>query len=312
MASENRRPVLDLKDELLRDGHRFSFFQAVRLLRRLDGGKIRIRPELSLGFPAADVSRVEELRQGGGFRLGVNFLGLYGSSSPLPSFYTEDLLKDAREDSFVTREFLDIFHQRFFTLFYEAWKKSHLFTQIAEDKNENRLALLSAVSGTQEIFIRYTGLFGRHPRSALGLKTLLADFLGEGRVEIISFLPRRVQISSEQKLRLGSTGSSVGENSFLGGEIVDFQGKFRVRIGPLRQERFRSVVCGGDEQKNLTKLIRQYLTDPFEFDFEILLAPEELEPARLGERNWSGLGLDTVLFSGESRQPFSVVFGPPL
>jgi type VI secretion system protein ImpH len=80
-------------NELLDQGHAFSFVQVMRLARIfLDpNGKeglaeipwqtrVQIRPELSLAFPAADVARVE--RDGDGLRVTATFLGLYGSSSP--------------------------------------------------------------------------------------------------------------------------------------------------------------------------------------------------------------------------------------
>jgi predicted component of type VI protein secretion system len=70
----NPDPKAGLKLELLKEGHAFSFFQVMRLLRffaRQSSGapksssdlsqKIRIKPNLSLAFPASDVERIEEL-----------------------------------------------------------------------------------------------------------------------------------------------------------------------------------------------------------------------------------------------------------
>ena len=77
MAGENRGPAADLNEpapmnigaDLLDRGWSYSFFQAVRLLRRLhsDGGtssgtpedRIRVRPDLNLSFPAADIAKIE-------------------------------------------------------------------------------------------------------------------------------------------------------------------------------------------------------------------------------------------------------------
>ncbi len=41
------------------------------------------------------------------FEVQVNFLGLYGTSSPLPVFYTEDLIDEASDDESVAREFIE-------------------------------------------------------------------------------------------------------------------------------------------------------------------------------------------------------------
>ncbi|MGB9701073.1 MAG: type VI secretion system baseplate subunit TssG, partial [Thermodesulfobacteriota bacterium] len=122
MAGEDRGSSLNLKLDLLEKGHEFSFFQALRLLRRLTKGieqpspegrgHIKIRPHLSLAFPPADIAQIEENAEDPfSFTVTATFLGLYGSSSPLPTFYTEDLLAEAMEEETVTRDFIDIFNQ---------------------------------------------------------------------------------------------------------------------------------------------------------------------------------------------------------
>ena len=61
--------AMDLKDDLLSNSRSFSFFQALRLLGRLDrhsekmnplqSDSIRVRPALNLGFPSADIDRID-------------------------------------------------------------------------------------------------------------------------------------------------------------------------------------------------------------------------------------------------------------
>ena len=96
----------ELKLDLLKEGSSFSFFQVMRLLHfmcqrfpgneatgTLDPDSIRVRPKLSLAFPAADVDRIDETsdEQRIRFQVTANFLGLYGTSSPLPTFSTTSI-----------------------------------------------------------------------------------------------------------------------------------------------------------------------------------------------------------------------------
>ena len=73
MAGQVRGAASHIIRDLLKEGHRFSFFQVIRLLRLLDpepfnsqgqepfrSKQISIRPDLSLAFPAADVDKVEK------------------------------------------------------------------------------------------------------------------------------------------------------------------------------------------------------------------------------------------------------------
>ncbi len=132
--------------ELLERGQEFSFVQVMRLARRhLDPEgeagipgipwqeRVRIRPELSLAFPAADVAKVE--RDGDNQKITATFLGLYGPASPLPAFFTEDLMDEASGDESVFRDFLDIIHQRLYHLYFECWSKYRLLIRIVEENN---------------------------------------------------------------------------------------------------------------------------------------------------------------------------------
>jgi type VI secretion system protein ImpH len=316
MATPHGKSPSPLKDELVSQAPRFAFYQAMRLLNRLSSGEVRVRPELSLGFPASDVTRIEERPDKNGFAMTATFLGLYGVSSPLPAFYTEDLFRD---DSAATREFLDILHQRLYTLLFESWKKYRLFIQLAETKSQAPMEMLYALCGLSAkgapgtnsyALLRYAGLLGGRPRSALGLTTMLTDFLKGAAVEIIPFVSRAVKIPRDQQLCLGSGQTTLGHDTFVGAEFVDRQGKFRVRIGPLNRHRFRDLLQGGEEHQAVVGLIDSYLTDPLEYDFELILQGAETRPVCLGAHEWSRLGLDTTLFTNRFHGDMSVVFPP--
>jgi type VI secretion system protein ImpH len=323
MAGTNGHAPPTLEASLLAEGHRFAFFQALRLLNHLLEGAgasgVRVRPDLSLSFPASDIARIEKRANGDGYTVTASFLGLYGTSSPLPAFYTEDLFRDGRDDSTAARDFIDILHHRLYALLFESWKKYRLFIQVAEFNNHSHLGMLYAIAGlsgapdTEDdpdayALVRYTGLFGGHARSALALQTLLADVLRGIPVEIISCVPRRVKIAPDQRLELGGEESALGKNSFIGEELMDVQGKFRVRIGPVSHHRFRALLHGGEEQRRLARLIDRFVTDPLEYDFQLTLARGHVRPTCLGAREWSRLGLDTVLFAGNLDQEVTVTY----
>jgi type VI secretion system protein ImpH len=324
MASEVRRSSLNLKLDLLKRGHEYSFFQVMRLLRlfaidserteekRIDEeAKIRIRPELSLAFPASDVAKIEELADDQSiFLVTATMLGLYGSSSPLPTFYTEDLMDEEAEDASVSRDFIDIFNHRLYLLLFRCWTKYREFLQLVEENNPKDLEKLFCLLGLGEkelrenlpesySLLRYTGLFTQFPRSSLGLETLLQDALGGVPIGVIPCVQRRVKIPPDQRLHLGASGNSLGENSFLGEEIDDRMGKFHLQIGPLQSEQFHSLLPGNPSHQRLAFLTKFYLTDPLEYDLELILAEKEGKTVCLGTPMWSRLGWDTWTFSTE-------------
>lgn len=323
MESQTGKSHFNLISDLLKNGHEFSFFQVMRLLHFSgrdsertekhgdhERGNIRIRPKLSLAFPASDIADIKELTtdKSHDFLVTATFFGLYGTSSPLPTFYTEDLMDEAGENSSVTRDFLDIINHRLFVLLFRCWSKYRQFLQVVEEENTEVLEQLFCLSGLGEkelreniepySLIRYTGLFTQFPRSAAGLETLLKDAFGGIPVEIIQCIKRSVNIPSDQRLSLGVMGSSLGEDSFLGSRIDDRMGKFRIRIGPLDEEKFYSLCQGNPDHRRLAFLTRFYLTDPLEYDIEMILQDGGARQIQLGTQRWSGLGIDTWVFSG--------------
>jgi type VI secretion system protein ImpH len=335
MAGQDRGPSSHLKSDLLGKAHQFSFFQVMRLLRLFLQGLggpeekrsaeeeyLRIRPELSLAFPPADVAKIEEI---GGekplFSITATLLGLYGSSSPLPTFYTEDLFDEAAEDLSVTRDFIDIFNHRLYLLLFRCWTKYRLFLQVIEENNPEVLGKLFCLIGLGEkelrkdlpeaySLIRYTGLFTQFPKSASGLQTLLHDALGKIPVRVIPCVKRVVKIPPDQRLFLGKSGSRLGEETFLGEEIDDRMGKFRIRLGPLKSNPFHSLLPGSSDHQRLAFLTRFYLLDVLEYDIELILAEKEAKPVSLGEPEWSRLGLDTWVFSLDHLGEVNATFPP--
>ena len=329
MAGTDRGSSSDLERDLLQKGFSYSFFQAFRLLRSLAGGggkpetgTLRVSPELTLGFPASDVVRIERKGQEAeGYNMKVSFLGLYGTSSPLPTFYTEDLLEEQSQDESVTREFLDCINQRFYELLFEAWLKYRQHLRVVEEKDAQALERLFCLVGLGEqtlrdqlrspyALIRYCGLFTQFPRSAQGLKTLLRDALGLSALEIEQCVPRWVSIPQEQRSALGGRYAELGSNVHVGEKILDRMGKIRIHIGPLKKREFQQLMPGMPKHRLLVSLVRLYVSDSLEYDLHLSMLPGEAQKTCLGGAQWSALGLDTWVYSRQAIGAVQVVFHP--
>lgn len=345
MAGAHRRPPSDLMDargeglvkDLLTNGRAFAFAQAVRLLRRMvkapsdaaaSGAPdpIRVRPKLSLAFPSADIDRIEAMPEEGegGYRITANFLGLYGTASPLPTFYTEDLLAEASQDESVSRDFVDTLNQRIYTLFFQGWLKYRQYLQVSEAHDARHLERLYCLAGLGSealrraqdrdypVFglLRYIGLLTQYPRSAAGLATLLADALGGLPLRIVPCIPRKAKIPEPQRMRVGLSGSRLGVDGYLGEEIEDRMGQFRIEIGPLDQAGFLRFTPGQEGYAIVKALSATYVTDPLAYEVELILAARQAQTVSLGDPVRAVLGVTTWVFSethlGEVRTRFAV------
>lgn len=333
MEGESRRSSTYLKQTLLKKGHEFSFYQVMRLLRLLEENKtdhlggskntdIRVVPNLSLGFPASDVEKIESIDHDGStqYQVTANFLGLYGSSSPLPTFYTEDLLDEEADDGSAGRDFINILNTKLYQLLFGGWKKYRQFLQVTEDKNTDFIERLFCLEGFGETtyrtantdsyqLLRYIGIFSQFPRSASGLQTLLEDAV-KLPVRLVPCIARKVSIPEDQRLKLGVSGGILGQDSIIGQEIDDRMGKFRLRVGPLSADDYRDFSPGNKAYNRLVKLTNLYLQDPLEYDLEVFMHEQQAQTICLGGDRWSKLGVDTWLYAGEEIGETKTIFHP--
>ncbi len=335
MAGANRTNSIDIKNELLTNGRSFSFFQAMRLLKsfisdeddvvRLNTDvsidKLKISPNLSLAFPTADIDKVELDKDSGKYSLTANILGLYGTCSPLPTFYTEDLFDDIARGDHNAKDFLDVINHRLYELLFAGWSKYRSMQKIVEEKNSIHADILFSLIGMSEgtlrkdfqdptELLRYSGLFAMGPRSSSGLETILNDALGGITIKIIQAVECKGIIPDSQRALLGIT-TVLGDNSQLGMECIMRDGAFRIEIGPVSDRQYREFLPGKARHKKLVALTELYISQPFDYDLEVILDKKERpDTICLGSEKWSALGLDTWTFSNTGPDEYRSRFYP--
>lgn len=326
MAGQDRTTSPGVIAKLLTRPQDYSFFQLVSLLERhyrpetsvgtegpTENEVLRFRPALSFAFPVSDVAGLEQLRKDPPrFRLTTTFLGLYGTTSPLPPFYTEDLM--AREDGDEpVRAFLDLFHHRLLSLLYRAWIKYRYHVQFepsGKDRFSERMFALLGL-GAEEVtrrtglpstrLLRYAGLLSQRPRSASALEGLLSDFFDDIGVHIEQCTARWVSIPREQKAAIGLNNCVLGQDCTLGDKVLSRQSSFRISMGPMSHETFVKLLPGSVGMRTVSALVQWFVQDRFDMDVELLLraddvpvvrlsSKEEECPTRLGQTTWLSAG----------------------
>lgn len=315
MANETRREAVALKTSLLAKGQRYGFYQAYRLLRLLarseghDDAQLRIRPQLSLNFQESDIHRIA-VRPEGGYDLIVNFLGLYGVSSPLPTFYTENLLDEALEERHGQRDFLDIINQTIYPLFFRAWLKTKPQLRLVEFEDQRLLEILYAFVGMLEpkaykeqpgveTLLQFAGIYAQYPRSAVGLKTIISGTYRSANVEIVQMAMRTAQIPQDQRCMLGRQANVLGEDSHLGSQIRTRNTNLTIKITNIDEKLFQSMLPGEIEYRRLQFIVRYYLVNPWVVDLELGLHSDATRGVRLGGPSWSTLGQNTWLAAND-------------
>jgi type VI secretion system protein ImpH len=319
VADPDRGTDHPLKRTLLKEGFRFSFFQAVRLLQQgmpgsvpvgyqgpLDKELIRFRPVLDLAFASSDVAAISEATGPEGqprYDMATTFLSVYGAVSPLPMYFTEDLLN--QDDESLQKEFLDLFHHRAISLFYRVWEKyryTSLFVSDGSDYFSRRLQMLLGIDRlppTHRVSaVRlqgFAGLLTQIPRSSASLRALISDYFEGIPVRIDSCVGRWLPIPDDQRNRLALANTRLGKDLSLGERVYDVGCTFRVSLGPLPLAEYMAFLPCGDKMPELRELTDLMNGDGLDYEVELQLKEAEVPPlqlsgptARLGWSSWLG------------------------
>lgn len=306
MAAPDRTPDRSVEERLFAEGWTFDFYQAVRLLEIGKGAPsvgeqaepareaVRFRSEVSLAFPPSDVVRVD--RPGPGEKtpvVTVSFLGLAGAHGPLPHAVTELILERLWQKDPALRDFLDLFNHRLVSLLYRAHRL--LRPSLAHERPGEGACAAAAFAflGLRGPGLRhrspfpdrgllaFAGLLARRPLSAAALERLLAGTFGVPAA-VRQLVGRWLEIEPDQRTALGVRHHALGQGAALGSRVWDQQGKFEIRLGPLKLHQFLDFLPPGRGFRSLAPLTRFAVDAAHDFDVRLTLEAGQVPPCRLG------------------------------
>ncbi len=310
-ASGAQNPPLvpgKVEDRLFAEPYCFEFVQAVRLLRQFYPNRssvgyfeqprsevVRFGVRASLVFPASEIYELEQ-RSNAAPMMRVNFMGTIGPLGVLPLYYTELVAERVQHRDPTLRDFLDIFHHRFISLFYRAWQKYRFLVGYEQHQADEFSHYLSDVIGLgtlglqdrqqvkDESLLYYAGLLGQQPRSAESLKLLLRDYFGVP-VVIEQFLGAWYRLDAEAQCSLDDTcfaSQQLGFGAVVGDEVWDQQSRIRVIFGPLSLQEYLDFLPSGSAYPILRELVRFYGGDEFDFEAQLILRRDQTPGCELG------------------------------
>ncbi|MEM9556796.1 MAG: type VI secretion system baseplate subunit TssG [Acidobacteriota bacterium] len=325
MAAYGWRKDRGLTTGLVREGHLFSFVQAVRLLEALHPDRpelgtpddvpfLRLRARVGFDFRPGAIDRIELPRAAGEpFELTANFFALAGIEAPLPTYVGERLVDRVFRGDSALRDFLDLFHHRLLSLWYGARKKhrptawrggpdatpmSRVFFAVA---GFGQPSLRGRLSAPDRSLLLYTGLLAGPRRSLTGLERMLAHDFGVP-VDVVPFQGGWIPLAESDVTRLGQqnhalvTGAPVRTPAgyvpaaVLGRRAWRQDAGLRIEIGPLGIDLFRSLLPGGRAHDRLLDLVRVYAGDTIEVSLRLVVRAAERPPAHLGDPGSARLG----------------------
>ncbi len=323
---------LPIQEHLFENPFEYNFFQAVTLLHRMLDDRpgvgriakpneepVRFKARQSLEFPPSSIHSLSD--ESDPPRMVIAFLGLTGVQGTLPHHYTEHILGRAMAKDFAMAEFLDLFNHRMASLFYRAWEKHHFpvlhelaaatgqiddFTQYLFDWIGLGTANLRGRMAVQDrALLRYAGLLGQTPPSAVSLAGMLRDHF-QVPVDVEQFQGSWYALGADDQCDLAGEGmnNQLGEGAIAGDAVWDPQARFRVRVGPMPLGRFLAFLPDGKPVRELEDIVRFYVGQILQFDLQLILKSDEVPSCVLGDEGPAGprLGWCTWLKTEEFTQ----------
>jgi type VI secretion system protein ImpH len=283
----------------------------------------RFRVTLGLRFPGAEISSIVWPETAARPELHVAFLGLTGPMGALPSHYSETLISRKRLRDSAMIDFYDLFNHRTVSLFYRAWAKYRLpiaFEAAAKPLGDSISQFLLAIIGLgsaslrnrqsigDSALVRHAGHLSKRVRSAIGLRQMLEEEFGLP-VVIQELQGGWIAIDPNDQTKLPEVLSpkgsfaQLGLSTIVGQSIWDCQNRFRVRIGPLTLQQFRTFFESHGLREKFIDLTRFYVGPGQDFDLRLVLKRDQVPSTQLGETaNQSRLGQTTWLLAGSAQR----------
>lgn len=320
------------------EAKKYSFFQINQLLHRYISKKnastmdaflpagdinfnrqhtIRYKSNPSLSFPSSDIQNIRFWNESDTAfaEVVVNFMGLFGPSSPLPAFFTERILHADPGDTSV-QDFLDIFNHRILDLLQRVWEK-YRYYQCYERGQDNFSQWMFSLIGISHVelerysdlqwerLIPYAGLIAMKVTNVEKVSRIIEGYFDIHGVAIEQCVLREVMICEDQTNRMGIINCAMGEDLVLGESVLDRMGKIRINILNLTIEEFKRFLPSGDWNQPLQQLIQFLMTDQFDVEIRIQANSGSHMGATMGED--SMMGWNTCLGEPEITENYDAI-----
>ena len=257
-------------------------------------------------------------------RFVLSFMGLYGVDSPLPRCYHDQVAIQQRihgAGEVPLQNFLDIFNNRFYWLYYQAWKKYRFYLQVDNDLDNKVTQQISSFTGRglriedasldgripmttpqdapvpRYKLLQLSGILSHRIRSKEGLLILLREFFVRFHVDVKEFVKSMVKVENPPKMgrQFGKDSARLGVHCLVGQWVADYTSRICIVVGPLDFEDYLEFLPEGRFAHLLRFLLQLYLNDSLEYDVKLIVRSDGIgrvpwsdNRLRLGQSLWLG------------------------
>ena len=330
MGRESGTDIASLMTDLPENAPAYSVFYAIHICEtmlrkqwpqeswdRLEQHGLKFRPYEHYMYKAKNI--VDFKKDGDVIEFVLSFMGLYGNDSPLPRCYhdqvaIQQLVHGAGDVPL--QNFLDIFNNRLYWLYYKAWKKYRYYLQVKDEPGNKVMEQVSAFFGQGAQFrkeklavsryklMQISGVLCHRVRSKEGLLIVLREFFSSFKINIQEFVKSMVKVENRPRIgsKNGSNAARLGIHCLVGEWVADYTSRICIILGPMEFEDFLHFMPEGKSAKLLRFLLKLYLNDNLEYDIKLIVKSDGFKKIawndgriKLGQSMWLGSPKEAVL-----------------
>ncbi len=269
--------------------------------------KIRFNANPSLSFQKSDIKDIIFVNKNNtiSVEMTLNFLSIFGASSPIPSHYSEKILRDSQKDK-VLYDFLNILNHRIMRLINPVWAKHRYYIQyrhnLQDPLSKYFLSLVGLYPQSQGIntflninrLMPFIASLGMLQKSSSSILPILRHYFSHEEIEIQEGVISRFNISQQQQMSIGNANSTLGQDMHIGTFILSRTLSFIISFKGIAWEDLEKFSYNGHKKRELDTLMKILLNTPLDYRISITIAKEEIQPcvlgtgSMLGSNSWIG------------------------
>jgi len=244
----------------------------------------------SLAFPIRDVENVKHndprKNQLPLTDMTVNFSGLTGCSSPLPEFYTENIIYSSEQYS-PSGKLLDMFTHRLISFIYRNMELCRYLDTHNKNGTDQMGNNYFALFGMRDCDIRtyseitwikllpFANQLRNRNASSQALEKLVSSYFNINPVRIFEFIRQSTKIPLNARNMLGQVNVKLGQDMLLGRSVILYDSSIIIRLCSLSYRNYRRFFPNSKNIRVLRELISLVVKRPLKLNIQLdVMSPQ--------------------------------------
>ena len=291
----------------------YSFHRLLKnLLQNYNKQEIFLRTNKQLKHPNREIEEIKFNQLDNKFLIQVivNFMGLHGINSHLPSYMLDKLSRNEDNDEGWTL-FFDFFNHYILWIFFETINFKNYPRAFQKDFSDFISNILFSMLGitdknTAKKYLPFSPLLLSLRRPKHYIKRVLqSNFNLQGKLSIIENIPHRILIAKSQRNKLGIINHILGKNFILGNKFLSHQNKIAILIQDIEHQEAIEYLPKKEKHVDLKNSVMFLTNNEFCVDLYIKINYSDKLLFILGDQSVAKLGWGKLL--GKPKKDFHLM-----